>query len=571
MMTTPLRRPNQFRLRMLGLMILMLAYAFTADATAQSGPKPTEKGVESKVVSVALFKNGLAVIKRQVPLQGAGIYRIEDVPEPVHGTFLVESNGPVEARVEVRKFLARNQPQLGTHLQDELIGLKVTINGRSSKSPIVGTVIGVPKPEIDSAASSMLSRSSSIPTSHAASRFLLLKTEKGISYFDIGEIVSLEAEGKPQPKELEMESRPVLLLDAPAKGTGDNAMISYLAHGLSWAPSYKVDLTDAKRLTIEQNAAIRNELADLSDTEISVISGYPSVQFGEVVSPLAASQTWTHFFQQLGNRKSVNAFNNSFVMQNSAYNVASNIASIHGGDTSPTIAPNSGDTIDLFYHSIGKRTLKKGDAFTLTTGTAQVDYERVVEWSIPDNRDEWGTPNSNRRIDPSTGEALQDDVWDALKFKNALPFPMTSAPAMVVTAGKFSGQGQVLWTNRNEEATLRVNKALSIRARHVEYENQMGEPGQAERDLVYLGGRRFRKVTVNGELRLCNHRPSETKMIIKRQFSGDYVKGDESPKIDLREEGVWTVNKRNELTWSLSLKPAEERTVKFQYTVLINF
>jgi len=24
-----------------------------------------------------------------------------------------------------------------------------------------------------------------------------------------------------------------------------------------------------------------------------------------------------------------------------------------------------------------------------------------------------------------------------------------------------------------------------------------------------------------------------------------------TPKIDLREEGVWTVNKRNELTWTL--------------------
>jgi hypothetical protein len=59
-------------------------------------------------------------------------------------------------------------------------------------------------------------------------------------------------------------------------------------------------------------------------------------------------------------------------------------------------------------------------------------------------------------------------------------------------------------------------------------------------------------------------------LIIKRQFSGDYVKGDDTPKIDLREEGAWTVNKRNELTWTLSLKPAEERTVKFQYTVLIN-
>ncbi len=566
-MTKRMRRPDRLRSRLQFALLILTASPYAVAQTKTSDSIASEKAVDSKVVSVALFKNGLAIIKRQVPLQGAGVYRIEDVPEPVHGTFLIESNGPLEARVENRKSPFKNQPALGSNLQDELAGLKVTINGRTAKTPVIGTVMAMPKPEIDTGSPANMSRAVSLPAYNpVASRFLLVKTDKGISYVDLGDIVSLEAEGNPQPKEPIMENKPVLLFDAKAPGIGNSAMISYLSHGLAWAPSYKVDLTDAKRLKIEQNASIRNELLDLSETEISVISGYPSVQFGQVVSPLASSQTWMSFFQQLGNRGSVNAFNNSFVTQNAAYNQSNN--SVGSGLSA---AANNGDTIDLYYHSIGKRSLKKGDALTLTTGSAQVDYERIVEWTIPDNRDEWGRPNNNQRVDPATGQGLQDDVWDALKFKNALPFPMTSAPAMVITDGKFSGQGQVLWTNRNEEATLRVNKALSIRARHVEYENQVGDPGKSERDLVYLGGRRLRKVTVNGELRLCNNRPSETKMIVKRQFSGDYVKGDDTPKIDLREEGVWTVNKRNELTWTLNLKPAEERTVKFQYMVLVDF
>ncbi len=560
-MQTKTRWKTQFR-RTMAIAVL----SSSAPCLAAVADEP-EKEVESKVVSVALFKNGLAVVKRQVPLQGVGVYRIADVPEAVHGTFLVESNGPIEARVETRQVASQAQPPLGLNLQDELTGLKVTIHGRTSKTPMMGTVMGSPRANPDSAVQKPLTASLSVPAYPTPSRFLLLKTEKGISYVDLSEIASLEAEGQPQPREPLMEIKPVLLLDARTKTMGNTAEISYLAHGLSWAPSYKVELIDAKRLSIEQDAIIRNELADLSDTEVSVISGYPSVQFGEVVSPLAPTQTWARFFQQLGNKSGAAAFNNSFITQNSAYNMRGS----NGGGAEPTLAPNVGDTIDLHYHSVGKRSLKKGDAMSFSTGIAQVGYERIVEWTIPDNRDEWGAPNNNRRVDPMTGAVLQDDVWDALTFKNTLPFPMTSAPAMVISAGKFSGQGQVLWTNKNEEATLRVNKALSIRARHVEYENQVAEPAQSERDIIYLGGRRFRKVTVNGELRLCNNRPSMTKMIIKRQFSGDYVKGDDTPKIDLREEGVWTVNKRNELTWTLSMKPAEERTVKFQYTVLINF
>ena len=532
------------------------------------------KEVESKVVSVALFKNGLAVIKRQVALPGSGMVLITDVPEPVHGTFFVESSGPIAARVEKRRVAMKNQPSLGQNLQEELAGLKVTIYGKNAKTPVTGTVVSIPKPEIDPqvdnsmatgwAPYSSISRASPAPT---PSRFLLLTTDKGTAYIDFNEIASVDAEGSPK-REPVMENKSVLLLDLGAKSSAGMAQISYLAHGLSWAPSYKVTLIDAKRLSIEQDAVIRNELIDLKDAEVSLISGYPSVQFSHVVSPLAETQTWTHFFQQLGGQRG----SNNAMMVQSMGQAASNR---RGGDSGsePVVAPNAGDTIDLFYHPIGKRSLKKGDAIALSTGAAQVDYERIVQWTIPDNRDEWGTPtnNRNRNVDPNTGEPLQDDVWDALKFKNTLPFPMTTAPATVLTGEKFSGQGQVLWTNKNEEATLRVNKALSIRARHVEYENQVAEQGKAERDVVNIGGRRFRKVTVNGELRLSNSRPTETKMIIKRQFSGDYIKGDDSPKIELREEGVWTVNKRNELLWTIVLKPAEERTVKFQYSVLINF
>jgi len=37
--------------------------------------------------TVGLFKNGLAVIKREVTLGKAGTYVLDDVPEPVHGTY----------------------------------------------------------------------------------------------------------------------------------------------------------------------------------------------------------------------------------------------------------------------------------------------------------------------------------------------------------------------------------------------------------------------------------------------------------------------------------------------------
>ena len=75
-------------------------FLFTSAATAQEGKEQVAK---SKIISAGLFKNGLAVIKREINLPGAGTYRLEDLPEPVHGTWWVESTGVVETTTKMRE------------------------------------------------------------------------------------------------------------------------------------------------------------------------------------------------------------------------------------------------------------------------------------------------------------------------------------------------------------------------------------------------------------------------------------------------------------------------------------
>src|SRR5205807_3756335 len=71
---------------------------------ARAGGVPAEeKAAESRVVSVGLFKNGLAVVRREVTLPGPGTYRLGAMPDAVHGTFWVESDAKVEARVRERE------------------------------------------------------------------------------------------------------------------------------------------------------------------------------------------------------------------------------------------------------------------------------------------------------------------------------------------------------------------------------------------------------------------------------------------------------------------------------------
>jgi hypothetical protein len=152
-----------------------------------------------------------------------------------------------------------------------------------------------------------------------------------------------------------------------------------------------------------------------------------------------------------------------------------------------------------------------------------------------------------------------------VKFKNPLPFAMTTAPAAFTREGKFLGQQLSQWVNKGEETTLRITKALSIRTRATEQ-----EAGEGERQIVFIGGNDYRKVSVNAELSVHNQRKTETVISIKRQFSGDLAHAEEQPATKLREEGVWSVNRRQELRWTLTLKPGEEKTIKYGYSVLVD-
>lgn len=520
-----------------------------------------EAAVKSRIASVGLFKNGLAVVKREISIPGSGSYRLTDVPEPVHGTYWIESNAPVESAVQMREVEVPAE-LAGAHLQEELANKRVTLYFRSDKlTPLAGTVLPPPKKEPEETERPGWEEAPAYRIQPpAAERFLILQTARGRAYVQPSDIAYYEVEG---PAATVKRRKPVLILTVgPEVKAPVTLAVTYLGHGLAWAPSYRVDTTDAKQLTIEQSAVVRNEMADLDGAEVSLITGFPSVQFAHVLSPLAVRSTWATFFRQLSQRPqsehaiTMNAMSQQVQRGYGTQGVQVNILPGHEG-------------VDLYYHPIGKRTLARGDALMLTTCKGRADYERIVEWLIADHRDAYGNPTRQRGEDPETGEEV-DLPWDALRFKNPFSFPLTTGPALVLAHGQFSGQRMSSWVNAGEETTLRVTKALSIRTRSVEHEHQTAN-GASERDVIDIGGRRFRRSTVAGELSVCNHRAETVKLLIRRRFSGDLLKATGDPKVTLLEEGVYGVNKRNELVWTVTLKPGEEKSLPYQYAVLVSF
>jgi len=528
--------------------IALALAVLTPAAPVRAADEPQAK---SKIVGVDLFKNGLAVVKCEVTLGKPGTYVLDEVPQPVHGTYHIESATPVETRVRMLDVQVPAAEAAPGNLQDDLAGKKVTVHFKGgNRAPVVGTMMKMKAEKADDAGVAYARGYHPAPT---AGRFLIIQTLKGRAYVEAAEVASVESE---DAGDTVLRRKPRMFLTLGDTDRAETKLtLRYLTNGMAWSPSYRIDISNPKTLSLEQIAAVRNELAELDGAEIRLISGFPSVEFKHVRSLISRNTTLAQFFAELGTGigRDVNILSNSIVSQQAvAYNV-------HAPHNLSLGATPAGEGVDLHYQSIGKRTLADGETLALTVGKGQAAYERVVEWLIDDPRDEHGRY--------SGGERERSEPWDALKFKNPLPYPMTTAPATVTANGLFNGQKTSYWVNSGEETLLRVEKALSIRTRATE--NEQLKPDGGGRDYVWVGGRSYRRTTVEGQVAVSNHRKEDISLVIRRRFSGELVAAESNPNVTLREEGVFSINKRNELVWTLPLKSGEERKLKYSYTVLV--
>ena len=534
-----------------------------------------EAMVKPVIESVGLFKNGLAVMRATFPINGAGLYCWDRVPHVIHGTFWVESDGEVGVQSTTRRIEETDESGSPSGvLQHDLAGKEVTITLRDTDSPqdprITGTVWAVPprasKRMWDtnyaslnpSARSYNWNPQAQIPQPASAAstgNFLVLHDETGARrYVDMSRIASVEAKG-PFGTVKRMTEKPVLVFDVrKAPANGGKVRVSWLTKGLGWMPSYQVDLSDAENLRIRQNTVVRNESDDLTNTEVQLISGFPSVRFGAVDSPLWQGTGLAAFFQQI-NQSTTGSTRDNMLSQQAVY---SNSAMAGASTATPELTEIGNASADIHYESIGSHSLKSGDSLAVDIASATSAYQRVVEWVVTDGRD------ANGRYPQGNGEIRDEMPWDAVRFTNPFKFPMTTAAALVTEGGKFRGQNQTEWVNPGQRACLRVTRALSVQTESSEVE----EEGQ--REIVWIAGNDYQRTRVKGILTARNFRGGEVTMTIRREFSGKLIEADSKPESKLRAEGVFSVNPRRQLDWTVQVPTGGEKELTYRYEVLVD-
>lgn len=502
----------------------MLTTIIAASALLGGAPKGG-----TTIVAASLFKNGYAVVTREVPLvDGEAI--ISDIPQAALGTFWVTAT-PGVTLSEVVNGTEESTVKSAAGSIDEVLALnegkELVLMARES-----GKVEG-----------KLLS---------AAGSALIIQTQSGVLVIPKSSVSSVLGSGIAWSKESKTTRR---VIRVKGKGPASAKVILVgLERGMTWAPAYSIDISNEKKLSIIGKATILNDLGDLDGIETRLITGFPNVPFAGSPDPFTSGANVDQFVGGLIALGAPEAAKAPGMMTQNAMrrDRAQEFDEAFQVSTLPGLAAE-----DLFFYRQPAVALKKGERGYYVLFKSEAEYEHLYTWSIPDT-----LPDDNR---PQPDLSTIGDVWHALKFKNGSSMPWTTAPATVFKNGEILGQDESRYTAVGADALIRITKALDVRA------DQSEEEIERERGALKVNSSNptHDLVTVKGTLEIQNRKPEAIKMKVTKDVTGEVTASTGDAKVMKNTKGLRDVNAHARIEWTPTVAAGKTITLTYTYKVYV--
>src|SRR5262245_8108242 len=252
--------------------------------------------LQTRLTSVALFKNGLGFVTREAVLpKGQGPWVIEGLPAPVHGTFWVHAPDHGVTVKDLVAFPKDRVVRMDAVSVAELLEANVgqTVDLRiSEKETVHGRILSVPadrartpdplEPVPGPYAYGYPPGSTVEPAS-----LVLVQTGEGTPAVSKSAVQQIASPGAPLKTTFDRRTRGAALrLRTSVSEDKERVVVQYLARGITWAPSCAIDITDPQKARVTTKATIVDEIEDLDETPVRFVTGYPNLQFADATDPL---------------------------------------------------------------------------------------------------------------------------------------------------------------------------------------------------------------------------------------------------------------------------------------------
>jgi hypothetical protein len=538
---------------------------------ARAVPEVVAAQADVELQQVALFKNGLGFFISQVTCPNKkNSFSFIPAASASHGTFWVSY--PPKVNIEsltAKKTESEERVEAVTiaELLKANVGRKVRLRWLGKEEIIEGTIKYFAE-----------DRERPIPDPYAPGRIddngrdyvqppfqstlMIIETDAGEVCINPQNVQRVEfLDGKVEKTFISKHKSMQLDVKLGAPAGGKKLTVSYLAKGITWAPSYIVDITEPNKAQMSAKAEVINEACDLNGVMVQLVTGFPNLQFADIVSPLAMKENLAQFLQSLTRGRSergpVSVMSNAMVQQSFDYSGRAGEAFMpaYGAAEAGKVAE------DLFMYPVKNVQLKKGQVGYFPLFTESVSYKHIYQWKIPDYVTE-GESYSYRPQREQEREP-EEKIWHCLKMENTTKVPWTTAPAEIVKENLILGQDTLNYTPVKGESTLKITQAVSVKAEQVELETDR------KRDATQLYGYHYDLITVEGKLSVINFQEKAITLEITKTLSGEVKSSEPQAKIETQARGLSRMNAVRKLTWTIELEPGQQKQLGYIYEVYI--
>lgn len=530
----------------MGIIPLFLASAMATQIQSDVVVKP-------KVVSVSMFKNGYAFVTREIPITD-NMAKVVEVPQTSLGSLWFWTN--------------EGQVDSVTGMDDKSQGTQKT--PLTTNNDILATNVGkkfqfnlLTKEEKDGRLSDRRTSVEGILKAFSGS-MAAVETADGTVMVNLDKLESLVAKDPSvvltREVNYEIRSHYYRII---TKNNAKSVMMMSLERGMTWAPGYAIDLSSPEKLIFTAKSTVLNDLLDFENAKLRLITGFPNIQFQNVLDPLTSGMSVDDWLRSIsagvpggfangGPMAGQGMGGGGFGGRAGEITRKAAAKSIDGTDHisfDPTdnglIVDNAaGEQLeDLFFYDLEKVSLKRGSRSYQYLYQFETPYKRTYSWD-----GQKGSP-----------------IFNKIKFKNQTGKPISTAAASMFKKGEVVGQGMMNYTAANTEAELMVSRSLDFRT-------------DANTDLIdrALGALKDKKggplmdlVTYETELEVENPKDEAVSFQIKMPVMGEIVRTEPKAEVDISKTGIRGQNPLNTLTWDFKLESKKTSKFTIRYKVYV--